>query len=68
MTCAISGLALLLIGLAAKQRWRVPRRHWRALVAASAFNMTLWQVLVGYGLLKVTPRSSSIHCPSGPPS
>ena len=53
VTCAISGFALLLMGLAAKQRWRVPRRHWGAIAGASLFNMTLWHVLVGYGLFYI---------------
>lgn len=60
VTCAISGVALLLIGLAAKQRWRVPRRHWGALAAASLFNMTLWQVLVGYGLFYIGAGHAAI--------
>lgn len=50
VTCAISGVALLAIGLLMRQGWRVPRRHWGILVAASLFNMTIWHICVGYGL------------------
>lgn len=57
---AIAGGVLLLIALAVKQRWRVPRRHWGALAAAALFNMTLWQVLVGYGLLNIGAGHAAI--------
>lgn len=57
---AFAGIVLLLIALAVKQRWRVPRRHWAALVAAAAFNMTLWQVLVGYGLINIGAGHAAI--------
>lgn len=57
---AIAGVVLLLIALAVKQRWRVPRRHWGALAAAALFNMTLWQVLVGYGLLNIGAGHAAI--------
>ena len=50
VSCAISGLALLAIAVAAGERWRVPRRHWGVLIAVSVFNMIIWQVCVGYGL------------------
>lgn len=60
VTCAFSGAALLLIALAVKQRWRVPRRHWAALVLAAFFNMTLWQVLVGYGLIYIGAGHAAI--------
>jgi drug/metabolite transporter (DMT)-like permease len=50
VTCAISGLALLAIAVATGERWRVPRRHWGVLLAASVFNMIIWQICVGYGL------------------
>jgi len=50
VTCAISGLALLVIAIATGERWRVPRRHWGVLIAAAVFNMIIWQICVGYGL------------------
>lgn len=50
VSCAVSGLVLLAIAVAAGERWRVPRRHWGILIAAAFFNMVIWQICVGYGL------------------
>lgn len=60
VTSAISGVVLLLIALAVKQRWRVPRRHWAVLALAALFNMTLWMVLVGYGLIFIGAGHAAI--------
>ncbi len=60
VSAAIAGIALLLVALAVKQRWRVPRRQWPVLAAAALFNMTLWQVLVGYGLLYIGAGHAAI--------
>lgn len=60
MSCAISGVALLAIGLLMREGWRVPARHWGILVAASLFNMTIWHVCVGYGLSMIGAGHAAI--------
>lgn len=62
VTCLIGGLALFAIGWAVGETWRVPRRMWGRLVAAATFNMTLWLVLVGYGLSLIGAGHGAIVC------
>jgi len=50
VTCAISAVVLLAIGLMMREGWRVPRRQWGVLILAAIFNMTVWHICVGYGL------------------
>jgi drug/metabolite transporter (DMT)-like permease len=50
VTCLIGAVVLLAIGRMTREGWRIPRRHWGALIAASFFNMTVWHICVGYGL------------------
>ena len=62
VTCLIGGMALLALGLASGEPWRVRRALWGPLVLAAVFNMTLWHVLVGYGLANIGAGHGAIVC------
>lgn len=62
VTGFIGGGALLLIAMAAKGRWLLPRHQWGWLAASAFFNITLWHVLVGYGLFYLGAGHAAILC------
>lgn len=51
ITLAAGGLALLLLARLRGDSLAVPRHQWRMLLAVALFNITLWFVLAGYGLV-----------------
>jgi drug/metabolite transporter (DMT)-like permease len=62
ITCLIGGAALLLIAHLAGGTLRVPPRQWVALAAASLFNIIVWHVATGYGLLRVGAGHAAVIC------
>jgi drug/metabolite transporter (DMT)-like permease len=65
--CVGSGAAgLFLIARLSGQALRVPRGQWTRLIVTSACNVTLWNVLVGYGLAMLPAGRSVILAYSMP--
>lgn len=62
VSCLIGAFGLLVIAGASTRDWRVPRAHWAPLAAAAFFNITLWHVLVGYGLAVIGAGHAVIAC------
>jgi drug/metabolite transporter (DMT)-like permease len=63
VSCFIGALGLLAIAVATSRgNWRVPREHWAPLAAAATFNITMWHVLVGYGLSLIGAGHAVIAC------
>lgn len=59
--CTASGAAgLFLIALMGKQAIRIPPGQGRALVTTSLFNVTAWNVLIGYGLTMLPSGRTAI--------
>lgn len=51
VTLGVGGVAVLVIARVAGHSLRIPRRQWPLLLAASAFNITGWFLLAGYGVV-----------------
>lgn len=63
LTCGVAGVVLLGLGIVQERnRWKVPRRIWPRLAAASFLNMTCWHVLTGFGLQIVGAGHAAIVC------
>lgn len=65
--CVATGAAgLFLITRLGGQSLRVPRGQWTRLIVASACNVTLWNVFIGYGLTMLPAGRSAILAYSMP--
>ncbi|HVY04445.1 MAG TPA: DMT family transporter [Burkholderiales bacterium] len=65
--CVASGAAgLFVIAKASGQAIRVPRDQWVRLIVSSLFNVTLWNILIGYGLRMMPAGRSAILAYSMP--
>ncbi len=65
--CVASGaIGLFIIARASGQSIRVPQGHWRRLIVISICNVTLWNVLIGYGLKMLPAGRSAILAYSMP--
>ena len=65
--CVASGAAgLFLIARMGGQSLRVPKAQWKRLIVISVCNVTLWNVLIGYGLALLPAGRSAILAYSMP--
>ncbi len=65
--CVASGaIGLFVIARAGGQAIRVPREQWIRLLVSSLFNVTIWNVLIGYGLRMLPAGRSAILAYSMP--
>lgn len=65
--CVASGaIGLFVIARASGQVIRVPRDQWGRLAVSSLFNVTVWNVLIGYGLRMMPAGRSAILAYSMP--
>ena len=65
--CVATGAAgLFVIARLSGQSLRVPRAQWARLIVISACNVTLWNVLIGYGLTMLPAGRSAILAYSMP--
>jgi drug/metabolite transporter (DMT)-like permease len=62
ITCAIGGVALLLMAKMAGGPVRLARGDWLPLALASVFNMTIWHVTSGYGLTMIGAGHAAVVC------
>lgn len=62
VTGLIGGGALLLIAMAVRGPWLLPRGQWPWIAASAFFNITLWHALVGYGLSYLGAGHAAILC------
>jgi drug/metabolite transporter (DMT)-like permease len=59
--CVASGaIGLFIIARAGRQRVRVPAGQWPRLAVTAIANVTMWNVLIGYGLMLLTSGRSAI--------
>ena len=58
--CLVAGLCLLALARIAGQRVMPRRGDWPELAIGSLFNVTLWQILIAYGLRLVTSGEAAI--------
>jgi len=60
-TCLFfAGLIILALHRALGRSIHVPRRQWRALLISGFFNITVWHVATGFGLIYTTSGRSAI--------
>ncbi|MSP66817.1 MAG: DMT family transporter [Alphaproteobacteria bacterium] len=59
-TITTAGILLLVICRLSGHSLRVPREHWKLLLLGAFFNITLWNVLLGTGLSRLSAGRSTI--------